>query len=64
MRTATTVTLKIPIKFYSFFLDMADAYQAAYSAKEVSSLEKEELDFLNFLESNLLKGTGTKRLNG
>ena len=64
MKTSGNITIKIPKRLYPNFLDMCDAYQSSYSFKDLEDAEPNNVEFILFLESEILKGLGTKRLQG
>ena len=64
MKEPAPVTIKIPKKYYPYFLDMIDAYQNSYSFKDLESAEALNVEFILFLEKEILKDSGTKRLTG
>lgn len=64
MKKPAPITIKIPKKYYPYFLDMVDAYQSSYSFKDLEDAEPNNVEFILFLESEILKGLGTKRLHG
>jgi len=64
MKEPAPITIKIPKKYYPYFLDMVDAYQGSYSFKELENAEALNVEFILFLENEILKGLGTKRLHG
>ncbi len=64
MKISGNVTIKIPKRLYPNFLDMVDAYQSSYSFKDLEDAEPNNVEFILFLESEILKGLGTKRLHG
>ena len=64
MKISGNVTIKIPKSLYPNFLDMVDAYQSSYSFKDLEDAEPNNVEFILFLESEILKGLGTKRLHG
>ena len=64
MKTSGNVTIKIPKKLYPNFLDMVDAYQASYSFKDLEDAQPNNVEFILFLESEILKGLAMKSLHG
>lgn len=64
MRKPSSITIKVPVKLYPFFLDMVDCYQSSYTQSEIKEIEGVQKDFLDFLSKDILKDKGTERLGG